>query len=216
MIFFLVYHFAYGRKHGGGWRNYGFSTHPESNRFKPLYVLKALVYAVAVMGSSYLIFLLMKAITQTNIHIIAFSVNPIESHRWFIFIIFFLVQIPYFIFGGLAARSLNMNNGNRNNVKGMIGSVAIGGLIGAVGLVVLRLVLMLCLYTMHRNVGFVDLYWLLGSNGITTMFLSFVVGNALNCYITNKTNSIYTGAFTAMLWTTWLMVACQRAVAYFL
>ncbi|MDD4832674.1 MAG: hypothetical protein PHI78_03260, partial [Clostridia bacterium] len=216
LIFFGIYHFIYGKNHGGNWRNYGFATTIDSNKFSIKYVLKSLLYAVIVMASTYLIFLGMKAVTNTNIHIIAFSVNPIEQHRWFIYLIFFICQLPYFIFGSLAARSINMNNGDRNNVKGMLGSVALGGLIGAVGLVVLRIILMICLYTLHRDVMFVDLYWLLGSNGITTMFLSFIVGNALNCYITNRTNSIYAGVFTAMLWTTWLMVACQRAVAYFL
>ena len=65
-------------------------------------------------------------------------------------------------------------------MKGLIESVALGGVIGAVGLVALRVVLMICLYTMHRNVLFVDLYWLLGSNGICAMFLTFLVSNAVN------------------------------------
>ncbi len=216
LIFFLIYHFVYGKKHNGSMRNYGFSTDSVSNGFHFGYVLKALLFAVIVMGSAYVIFLAMKAVTNSNIHIIAFSINPIEKHRWFIYLMFFFCQIPYYVFGSLAARSVNMNNGDRNNVRGMIGSVALGGLIGVVGLLVLRGVLMACLYTLHRDVFFVDMYWLLGSNGITTMFLSFLVANALNCYLTNRTNSIYAGVLTAMMWTTWLMVACQRAVAYFL
>lgn len=216
LLFFLIFHFTYGRKHGGNMRNYGFATTQEGNRFSIGYILKAVLYGLSVMATTYVIFLGIKAITNTNIHIVAYSITPIESHRWFVFLFFFVFQIFYFVFGSLAARSINMNNGKRANVKGMLGSIALGGLMGVLGLVILRIVLMICLYSLHRNVGFVDLYWLLGSNGISALFFNFLIANAVNCYVTNKTNSIYAGAVTAMLWSTWMMVACQRVVAYFL
>lgn len=216
LVLFLIFHFTYGKKNGGDSRNYGFATTCEGTKFCIGYVLKAVLYALVVMVSTYIIFLGMKEITNTNIHIIAYSITPIEKHRWFIFIFFFIFQLFYFVFGSLASRSLNVNNGDRANVKGMIGSITLGALIGVVGMVVLRIVLMIGLYTQHRNIGFVDLYWLLGSNGVSALFFNFLIANGLNCYITNKTNSIYAGVTTAMLWSTWMMVACQRAVAYFL
>lgn len=216
LVFFFIFHFTWGKKHGGSLRAYGFCTNEKNNKFTFSYILKSLLYAVALMGSAYIIFFGMKYATQNNIHIIAFSINPIEPHRWFVYLFFFLFQIPYFVCGSLAARSVNMNNGNKDNVKGLIESVALGGVIGAVGLVALRVVLMICLYTMHRNVLFVDLYWLLGSNGICTMFLTFLVSNAVNCYVTNKTNSIYAGCLSALMWSTWIMVAGTRVVNYFL
>lgn len=211
---FLVYHFTWGKKHGGNIRTYGFATTETGNGFCWAYFLKSILYAFVVMFAAYVIMLFMKAVTNNNIHIIAFCISPIEKHRWFVFLFFFIFQIPYYLFGGLAARSINMNNGSRNNVKGLVGSVALGGVMGAFGLVLLRIFLMICLYNLNRNVLFVDLYWLLGSNGITTVFLTFLVSNALNCYVTNRTNSVYAGVASAMLWSTWLMVACQRIVAY--
>lgn len=216
LIFFLIFHFAWGKKHGGSFRSYGFCTNPVNNRFSLSYFLKALLYAVVLMGGAYIIFYVMKIATQNNIHIIAFSINPVEPHRWFVFLFFFLFQIPYFVCGSLAARSVNMNNGSKDNVRGLIESVALGGVLGAFGLVILRIILMIFLYTLHRNVLFVDLYWLLGSNGITTMFFTFLVSNAVNCYVTNKTNSIYAGCLSALMWSTWLMVAGGRVVSYFL
>ncbi len=41
------------------------------------------------------------------------------------------------------------------------------------------------------------------------MIPAFAVSNTINCYITNKTNSIYAGLFSAVMWSTWIMTADQ-------
>lgn len=53
LAFFLVYYFTYGKKNGGDFRSFGFAT-SDTKRFDVGYLLKSVVFGLAVVGSGYL------------------------------------------------------------------------------------------------------------------------------------------------------------------
>jgi hypothetical protein len=47
------------------------------------------------------------------------------------------------------------------------------------------------------------------------MVIGIGVGNALNVYVSQKTNSVWPGLFTALLFGTWAMTATTAVSSYF-
>jgi hypothetical protein len=50
---------------------------------------------------------------------------------------------------------------------------------------------------------------------ILPLVIGMAIANALNIYICKKTNSIWTGLFTALLWGTWVIISSGAMTKYF-
>lgn len=209
---FLVYHFTYGKKHGGDLRNYGFAT-SDTKKFDFGYILKSILYGVTVVGSGYLLMAIGTHFTQQGLHIMTFMMRTIDKNRWFIFFIYFLFLIPYFLSGSLMARTLGLNGDGtakttRKNVC-IFTAIAIGGLLvlWAVFAIVLNVNnMILPMFKVNR-------LYILGV-GLIPMVIGIGVGNALNVFVSQKTNSIWPGLFTALLWGTWTIAATTAVLKY--
>lgn len=204
LVFFLVFHFAFGKKRGGDARSYGLATGKDDG-FHIGYVLKALSFALAVTGATYIVYIFLFYLTQEDMRVWLAVIRPIPMFRIRYVPVYLLIQLPFFLTGGLAARSINMNNGERANGMAMFRSVLLSALIGMVGLIVMFIVYWVTFKT-TGIVLFPNDRGYIFAGAIYSMFPSFLVGNCINCYITNKTNSVYAGVFCAVLWATWIMV----------
>lgn len=216
LAFFLVFHFAYGKKHGGSLANYGFSTSSDG-RWDFGYIGRALLFGLAVVGSGYLVFLLMSAYTQQGIHITTFMLTPIQTNRTLCVVMYFLFQIPYFLASSLAVRSIGLNDTEdtpRQNAK----SILLGTLVSVGGLFVLWLVFVLILNlgnTLTSLNYFMKDRMYVYSIAILPLVIGMAVANALNIYVCKKTNRIWAGLFTALLWGAWIVV-CSGGIAKYL
>ena len=213
LILFLVYHFTYGKKNGGNFRSYGFATSDTKN-FDFTYILKALLYGVIVVGSGYLLMAFATHYTQQGLHIATFMLRTIDANRTAIFFVYFLMSVPYFLTNSLAAKSLGINGDG--TTKTAAKNVGIMTLIALGGLFLLWLVFVICL----NNANFilpmfkVNRLYILGV-GIVPVMIGIGVGNAINVFITQKTNSIWPGLFSAVIWGTWTITACTAVLKYF-
>ena len=106
--FFLVYHFTYGKKNGGDFRSYGFST-SDTKKFDLGYLLKSILFGVTVVGSGYLLMAFASHYTQQGLHIATFMLRTIDANRTFIFFVYFLFSVPYFLSSSLVAKTLGLN-----------------------------------------------------------------------------------------------------------
>lgn len=204
LVFFLVFHFAFGKNRGGNVRSYGLAT-AESDGFHISYVAKAFLFALLVTGTTYVVYILLFYLTCEDMRVWLAVIRPVPTFRIKYVPVYLLIQLPFFLTGGLAARSINMNNGERSNGKSMFLSVLTSALIGMAGLVVMFLVYWVTFKT-TGIVLFPNDRGYIFAGAIYSMLPSFLVGNCINCYITNKTNSVYAGVFCAVLWATWIMV----------
>ncbi len=204
LVFFLVFHFAFGAKRGGNARTYGLAT-AETDGFHVSYVLKSLLFALLVTGSTYIVYIFLFYLTREDMRVWLAVIRPIPMFRIRYLLAYLLIQLPFFLAGGLAARSINMNNGERTGGLRMFRSVLLSALVGMAGLIVMFLVYWITFKT-TGVVLFPNDRGYIFAGAIYSMLPSFLVGNCINCYITNKTNSVYAGVLCAVLWATWIMV----------
>lgn len=208
LLLFLLYHYLYGKKVGGNLMTYGLSTAENENRVHIAYILKALLFACCIVGITYAAYLLMYYITGGDIHIWLASIRPVTYIRMPYYPVYFFLQIPFFLFSTLAGRSISLNNGERTKGSGMRNSMILSLLFGVLGLGLLFLVFNIVFRTtgtvlFPKNRGYIY------AGAIFSMIPAFAVSNTINCYITNKTNSIYAGLFSAVMWSTWIMTAAN-------
>ena len=209
---FLVYHFTYGKKHGGNARNYGFAT-SDTKGFDFKYILLSLAYGVIVVGSGYAMMAIGTHFTQQGLHIMTFMIRTIPANRSFIFFMYFLFLIPYFLSSTLAARSLGLVGDG--TTKTTVKNVSIFTAIAIGGLLVLWLVFVIVLNVNNMILPMFKVHrlYILGV-GLIPMVIGIGVGNALNVFVSQKANSIWPGLFTALLWGTWTIAATTAVLKY--
>ena len=204
LVFFLVFHFAFGKNRGGNARTYGLAT-AETDGFHFSYLWKAILFALAVTGTTYLVYIFLFFVTREDMRVWLAVIRPVPLFRVKYLPAYLLIQLPFFLTGSLAARSINMNNGERSGGLGMFRSVLLSALVGMAGLIVMFIVYWVT-FKMTGVVLFPNDRGYIFAGAIYSMLPSFLVGNCINCYITNKTNSVYAGVLCAVLWATWIMV----------
>ena len=215
LVFFLIYHFAYGRKNGGNLRSYGFAT-DDGDRFNIGYILKALLFGLLTVGSGYLAFSIICAYTKQGIHIATFMMSKINVNRTLAIVMYFLFQIPYFLISNLTFKSIGIDN-TEDSIKGTIKSILWGMLLTVGGLFLLWLVFILILtkgHTLTSSTYFSSDRMYIYTIAILPLFIGMSIANALNIYISKKTKSIWTGLFTALLWGTWMIISCGGMSKY--
>ena len=204
--FFLFYHYTYGKKHHGCLMNYGLSTEAAENRVSISYICKALAFAFIIIGGTYIPYMFMYETTSGDIHIWLATLRPVTFIRIKYIPLYLILQAPFYFAGTIAGRSISLNNGDRSEGHGMRNSLIVSLLIGTLGLFIIYLVFNIVFRTtgtvlFPKNRGYIY------AGAVFSMLPSFAIGNTINCYVTNKTNSIYAGLFSGILWSTWVLVA---------
>lgn len=215
LVLFLIYHFAYGRKNGGNFRNYGFATDNEDT-FRISYILKALLLGLLTVGSGYLAFAIISSYTKQGMHIATFMVSTINPNRSLAVVMYFLFQIPYFLISNLTFRSIGIDR-TEDSAKGTIKTILWGMLLTVGALFVLWLVFILIVtqgHTLTSASYFSSDRMYIYTIAILPLFIGMSIANALNIYVSKKTNSIWSGLFTALLWGTWMIISCGGMSKY--
>ncbi|MBU9743392.1 alpha/beta fold hydrolase [Lachnospiraceae bacterium ASD3451] len=190
LVFFLIYHFKFGKKQGGSLSTYGFSCADNENRFQLSYLVKSAVFAGILFMSAYFILLLIYRYANTDLHIWTLSIRPFSPQRAAALPWYFLVLLPYFSLFLLAGNCLKFKD-DITQGKGLVKSVLIGTIVGLVGMTALFVVYQVILrfdkpfYTGHFAHFYMDL--------LSNVIPQFGVATALALYIRRKTNSFYAG-----------------------
>jgi uncharacterized protein len=216
LAFFLIFHFIWGKKHGGNIRMYGFAT-SDDGKFDIGYIFKALLFGLITVGSGYILFALMSAYTQQGLHVTTFMISLINTNRTLCILMYFLFQIPYFLTSSLAFKSIGITN-TEDNKKGTLKSIGFGTGIAVGGLFLLWFVFVLILTvgnTLTSSGYFMKDRMYVYAIAILPLVIGMAIANALNIYICKKTNSIWTGLFTALLWGTWVIISTGAMTKYF-
>lgn len=216
LAFFLIFHFTWGKKYGGNSITYGFAS-SDDGKFDIGYIFKALIFGLATVGSGYVLFALISAYTQQGLHITTFMMSLVNPNRTWCIPVYFLFQIPYFLTSSLAFKSISSIN-TEDNEKGTFKSIALGTGISVGGLFLLWFVFILILNignTMTSAAYFMKDRMYVYTIAILPLVIGMSIANALNIYIGKKTNSIWAGLFTALLWGTWVIISTGGMAKYF-
>lgn len=206
VVFFLIFHFVHGRKAGGSLMTYGYATHETENKISPLYILRALLFSACVIGATYLVFLVYYNLNNHGVQFFKWGIGILPEHKLPTYLLYFLLELPYFIMVGLASRSLSINNGYRKDGSGMKNSVLLSLAMSTVGLCIFLLIFVITAVTtgyimFPDNSGFIFFTGLFG----TLPYLALC--GLINCFITNKTNSVYAGVIAGALLSAWALVS---------
>lgn len=215
LALFLVYHFVYGRKNGGGLATYGFAT-SDAGGFSLGYVGKSFLFGLLTVGFGYLVFGLISTYTQQGMHIATFMFNTVKSNRTLTLIMYFFFQIPYFLTSSLAMKSIGIGDGDDSG-KGTLKTVAIGTVISLGLLFLLWLVFILIVNFGNSVTGlgyFRNDRMYIYTIAIFPLCIGMTIANALNIYMSKKTHSIWPGLFTALMWGAWMLISCGGMSKY--
>lgn len=213
---FLIFHYSYGKKHGGCAAVYGFRTR-EDGGFDGGYIFRSFLFAVITFAAGYGVFSLISRYTQQGMHIATFMLSTVKANRSWVFIVYFLFQIPYFLTSTLAMKSVGVTDSDGSE-KGFWKSVGIGSLIAMGGLFLLWLIFVLVLLNKHILIPgtyFMTERMYIYVIAILPLCIGMTIANILNLYAATKTNSIWAGLFTALLWGSWMIVSCGAIARYF-
>lgn len=205
IVLFVVFHFVHGKKAGGSLMTYGYATYENGNKVSVLYILRALLMAVCVIGATYLISYIYYTLNCHGIHFFKWGTNVLPTGKLSTYLLYFILELPYFIMVGLASRSLSINNGYRKDGSGMKNSVLLSLAMSTIGLIVMLIIFDITVQTTGHvlftaNRGYIFFTGLFG----TLPYLALC--GLINCFITNKTNSVYAGVFSAALLSAWSLV----------
>lgn len=204
-VLFVIFHFIHGKKAGGNLMTYGLSTEDDENRVSLRYVFRAVLFSCLVIGGAYLVYSLYHAVTGESIAFTKWTMNSISREKSSFFLVYVVIEIPYLVMVGLLNRSISVNNGYRQDGKGMKNSIIASLLVNASGLAVSCIIF----YIIVSSTGFVPFTTDRGYIFYTGLFgtlLYIAMCGLVNCYITNRTNSIYAGTIAAALLSAWSLV----------
>ena len=213
LILFLVYHFAYGKKNGGNLVSYGFAT-SDDGKFKIGYILKAFLFGLITVGCGYLVFALISAYTKQGLHIATFMMSVINTNRTFAVLMYFIFLIPYFLISSLAFKAVGISDKENSVAK----TTVLGAVITVGGIFLLWLVFIMVLNfgnTLTSLNYFMKDRFYIYSIAILPLVIGMSIANALNIFVSKKTNSVWAGLFTALLWGAWMIVCCGGIAKYF-
>ncbi|MBQ0070951.1 MAG: alpha/beta hydrolase, partial [Spirochaetales bacterium] len=215
IVIFLAYHFLWGKKHGGNLQTYGFRT-SNDGAFKCSYILKSLLYGLFAVGCGYLVFAFISAYTKQGMHIATFMMATLNVNRTFCVFMYVLFQIPYFLCSSLALKSVGVGE-TEDNAKGTLKSILIGTVLTVLGLLLLWTFFVYMVNvkntvttTTYFSADRVYIYTI----AILPLFIGMTIANTLNMVVSKKTNSIWPGFFTALLWGAWMICACCPMAKY--
>ena len=191
LVFFLAYHFMYGKKKGCNVSSYGLATGSDT-KVHIGYIVKSAVFALILFMLGYFVLMLIYRYADTDVHGLSVSFRLLNDAKCATMPWYCLGMLPYFLLVTLAGNTLQFR-GDVSKGKDMTKSVILGACIGMVGMLLLFIFYEVTLrlnrpfYTGH----FAHFYMLLLSN----VLLQFCVASGLAIFIRRKTNSIWPGVF---------------------
>lgn len=215
IVIFLAYHFLYGKKNGGNLKTYGFRTSNDGT-FDYKYVIKACLFGLLTVGAGYIVFAFIRAYTKQGMHIATFMMDTINTNRTLAVIMYIFFQIPYFVTSSLALKSVGVAE-TKDDWKGTLKSIGLGTILTVLGLLLLWLFFVICVNkfnTVTTTTYFSSDRVYIYTIAILPLFIGMTIANALNMVISKKTNSIWPGLFTALLWGAWMITCCCPMAKY--
>ena len=203
LVVFLTYYFVWGKKAGENYKSLGFKTSDEK-KFDFVYLLKSLLFGIVVVGSGYLLMGLIGKYTQQGLHVTTLQMSVLSRKRLMCWFVYFIYLMPYFLCNHLAVKSLGIRYDGTNRTLTL--NVLKTTFITVGGLFVFYLIFLLQLKFTHTvmegfRTGILYAYGL----AILPLTIGITVGNALNVYVSSKTNSVWAGLCTAVLWGVWTL-----------
>ena len=211
LVVFLVWHFAYGKKHGSCLAAYGFKPSGETPIWKQVVI--SFVYAAVIITAIYAVVNLCYALFKIDFRFWQFGIMPITVKR-FAHILGYLIGF-IFAFGIMNVVSIAFASvGEDGSRASVIKQYVLGWLIGAGGYAIILIVYYVGLKSSHFPPFFLPYppfanghpNSLVFSMKTTVLVPTFTFISILNTALFRKTKNIYAGWFVAAIMVAMIMI----------
>lgn len=211
LVLFLIWHFAYGRKHGSCLAAYGFTG--ERKKVDWLQILRSIVLAVLLVFVVYLIVNFCYAAFKIDFRFWQFGIMPITLKRLQFLPGYLLCYL--FAFGVMNTVSIAFAGiGSGSGKGGVVKQYLLGWLIGAGGYTIILIIYYVGLKTTHTPPFFFGAppfltghpNSLVFSMKTTCLVPTFTILSVINTALYRKTKNIYVGWFVAAIMAAMILI----------
>ena len=211
---FLIWFFAYGRKHRKGAQAYGLAIGSQKTGCSCRQIANAFLYAVAVVFCVYFVVNLCYSMFKIDFRFWQFGIMPITLKRFSYIWAYLLSFIAVFGVLNVIGYTLVGYSTDSNGKYAALKQYALNWLVGVGGFAILLVAYFTILKITHYPPFFIGYPPFLNghpnalvySMKLITMVPSFTFASILNTAINRKTQNIYAGFFTAALFIAMLVV----------
>ncbi|MCI1953082.1 MAG: alpha/beta hydrolase [Clostridiales bacterium] len=203
LVLFLIWHFAYGKKHGGSLQSYGILN--DNVNWKQ--IIKSAGFAVAIVFAIYVIVNSCYSLFNIDFRFWIFAIKPITTARLPYILGYLLLLLVSFGILNVASVSFAGLSTDDDSKLGVLKQYVIGWLIGAAGFTIIVLIYYMGLKFNHYPPFFYGFgpfpqghpNSLVFSMKLITIVPQFTFASILNTAFYRKTKNIYVGSFVAAL-----------------
>ncbi len=206
LVLFIIWHFVYGKKHGGSLQSYGFQSQGGVGKTL-MQIVKALGFAVAVVFVIYLVVNICYGMFNIDFRFWIFGIKPMSANR--LPYIFGYLLMFLFAFGVLNTVSISFASLSADDKSkwGVFKQYATSWLVGAGGFTIVLLIYYFGLRANHYPPFFVGYgpfpgghpNALVYSIKLIAVVPQFTIASIVNTALYRKTKNIYVGWFVSAL-----------------
>ncbi|HJD47298.1 MAG TPA: alpha/beta fold hydrolase [Candidatus Mediterraneibacter norfolkensis] len=213
-LVFLIWHFVYGRKHGGNMKVYGIL--PGADRKEALvYIGKSALYGICMIVPVFIVLLLVEKLLHVEATTWIFNIRTFRLDRIVYFVQYFIPFFISFLISNIAFSAILRDDEPGKSGRGMVlKNQLIGVLQGAGGLTVMYIIWNM-VYFVSGKPSFLyrETPYVMGNAGFMCICFSLIPMFGINAILSTqmsvKTKKIWVGAFVCALFIVWITFAGQ-------
>mgnify|MGYP004642759083 CR=1 FL=1 len=214
LIVFLVWHFVYGKKHGGSLEVYGIKCGKDS-KSTLAYIGKSALYACCLIIPAFVLLKITEKIFATEASTWIFNIRTFSMDRIVYFVQYFIPFFICFAIGNIAFGAILRDDRVAENKKSnMLKNQLIGILQGVGGLTVMYIIWNLVYFVSGRpSFLYRETPYVMGNSGFMCICFSLIpmfgINAILSTHMSVKSKKIWVGAFVCAIFIVWITFAGQ-------
>lgn len=211
---FVIWHFVYGKKHGGNMEVYGLKIGKNAKE-TAVYIGKTAIYAVCLIVPVYAVMAFTERVFTVEAASWIFNIRTFSLDRLVYAVQYFIPFFICFLIGSIAFSTiLRDDNNGEDGRKQMIKNQLIG-ILQAVGGLTIMYIIWNMVYFVSGKPSFLyrETPYVMGNAGFMCICFSLIpmfgINAILSTHMSVKTRRIWAGAFVCALFIVWITFAGQ-------
>lgn len=214
LVIFIIWHFAYGKKHGGNMEVYGWKVGKNASE-TAVYIGKAALYAVCLIVPVFVIMAVTEKVFTVEAASWIFNIRTFSLDRLVYMIQYFIPFFVSFLIGSIAFSAILRDDSMEEDGRKQMVKNQMIGILQAVGGLTIMYIIWNMVYFVSGKPSFLyrETPYVMGNAGFMCICFSLIpmfgINAILSTHMSVKTKRIWTGAFVCALFIVWITFAGQ-------
>lgn len=214
LVVFIIWHFAYGKKHGGNLEVYGLKVGKNAGE-AAAYIGKAALYAVCLIVPVFGVMALTEKVFSVEAASWIFNIRTFSLNRLVYAVQYFIPFFICFLIGNIAFSAILRDDNTEEDGKKQMLKNQLIGILQAVGGLTIMYVIWNMVYFVSGKPSFLyrETPYVMGNAGFMCICFSLIpmfgINAILSTHMSVRTKRIWTGAFVCALFIVWITFAGQ-------